>query len=267
MIGLFNGHGPFIMDLYQYFIKRNPESWVKRANVLYLDHPVGVGYSYTTDMTEYMQNDMSSSLYSFKAIQKFFEYFPEYLKNPIYTSGNSYGGIYAPYLAWRIHDWNQKAKLFESSENPIVTYNLAGFVVTDTAINWDIDGPQTIFEVMYNFNMIPYELYNQYTNENKCVRYFRDLINPPSSICLQLFNKMTQLTFGFTSGWNDVFMKESEQMKYYTDSGYLDISFSEQCNTTDDLNDERQYGFRQSELFRLQFGSQHSALKEGTKYS
>ena len=27
MFGLFNGHGPFIIDLYQFFIKKNPESW------------------------------------------------------------------------------------------------------------------------------------------------------------------------------------------------------------------------------------------------
>ena len=34
---------------------------------------------------------------------EFYKGFPEYLNNSLYTGGTSYGGAYAPYLAWQLH--------------------------------------------------------------------------------------------------------------------------------------------------------------------
>ena len=34
------------------------------------------------------------------ALRDFFVKFPEYLPNGLFVSGESYGGIYVPYLAW-----------------------------------------------------------------------------------------------------------------------------------------------------------------------
>jgi len=33
-------------------------------------------------------------------LQDFFVKFPEFLSNELFVSGESYGGIYVPYLAW-----------------------------------------------------------------------------------------------------------------------------------------------------------------------
>jgi carboxypeptidase C (cathepsin A) len=49
---------------------------------------------------------MSQSQDALIALQDFFKYFPELLSNPLYISGESYGGIYVPYLAWQIHQSN-----------------------------------------------------------------------------------------------------------------------------------------------------------------
>jgi carboxypeptidase C (cathepsin A) len=46
------------------------------------------------------QNDMSQSQDAFAALQDFFKSYPEYLQNDLYISGESYGGIYVPYLSW-----------------------------------------------------------------------------------------------------------------------------------------------------------------------
>ena len=36
-------------------------------------------------------------------MKKFYEYWPELKRNPLYVAGISYGGIYAPRLAYAIH--------------------------------------------------------------------------------------------------------------------------------------------------------------------
>lgn len=49
LLALFQEHGPFVIDDGEYSIKRNPEPWNKRANVLYIESPAGVGFSYAKE--------------------------------------------------------------------------------------------------------------------------------------------------------------------------------------------------------------------------
>ncbi len=49
---------------------------------------------------------MSSSKDAFDAIKEFFKGFPEFLDNDLYVSGESYAGLYVPYLTWQIHQSN-----------------------------------------------------------------------------------------------------------------------------------------------------------------
>jgi carboxypeptidase C (cathepsin A) len=48
-------------------------------------------------------NDYSQSLDSFNALVKWYSLYPEFKNNPLFISGESYGGIYVPYLAWQIY--------------------------------------------------------------------------------------------------------------------------------------------------------------------
>lgn len=61
MLALFQEHGPYIIDDGEYQIKKNPEPWNKRANVLYLESPAGIGFSWANSNYDYNQNDMSQS--------------------------------------------------------------------------------------------------------------------------------------------------------------------------------------------------------------
>ena len=45
-------------------------------------------------------NDMTSSEDAFVALQAWYTKFPEFKVNDLYISGESYAGIYVPYLAW-----------------------------------------------------------------------------------------------------------------------------------------------------------------------
>ncbi|CAB9496976.1 Carboxypeptidase Y homolog A [Seminavis robusta] len=86
--------------------KVNPYSWSEAANVLWLDQPAGVGFSYgeENDSNEAM---ISEDAYFF--LQAFFQTYPQYArKDPfLYIVGESYGGHYAPAIAHRVWQGNQ----------------------------------------------------------------------------------------------------------------------------------------------------------------
>jgi carboxypeptidase C (cathepsin A) len=84
---------------------RNPYAWTTVANVLYLEAPAGVGYSYcgsptdpTKPLSKCPNNDTSTAIDNHGALVSFFEKFPEYKTRPFYLTGESYAGVYLPML-------------------------------------------------------------------------------------------------------------------------------------------------------------------------
>lgn len=106
-------------------IKPNPEPWNKRANLLYIESPAGVGFSVANTTDDLLHSDMSQSDDAFAAVKDFYNAFPKYRTNELYITGESYAGIYGPYLAWQIHEWNLVQKMNGWND----TYNLAGFII------------------------------------------------------------------------------------------------------------------------------------------
>ena len=100
LLGFFQEHGPWVIDDFETDIKLNPFPWNLKANVLYLESPAGVGFSKSNNGTDLVQNDMTQSEDAFIALQGWFKKFPERIGNPLWISGESYGGIYVPYLSW-----------------------------------------------------------------------------------------------------------------------------------------------------------------------
>lgn len=71
------------------------------ANVLFLEAPAGVGFSYSLNQ-KYSTDDDTVSYDNYVAIQSFYEKFPQFKKNEFYITGESYGGIYIPTLSVRV---------------------------------------------------------------------------------------------------------------------------------------------------------------------
>jgi len=82
----------------------NPYSWTEAANVLWLDQPAGVGFSYG-DENDIGEEMVGEDAYYF--FQAFFKAHPEYAKNPLYIIGESYAGHYVPAISHRIWKGNQ----------------------------------------------------------------------------------------------------------------------------------------------------------------
>ncbi|KAH0495154.1 hypothetical protein TgHK011_008721 [Trichoderma gracile] len=85
----------------------NNGSWHEFANLLFVDNPVGVGFSYV-DTDSYLKelNEMADQFVIF--LEKFFALFPEYEHDDLYLAGESYAGQYIPYIAKAIVDRNKK---------------------------------------------------------------------------------------------------------------------------------------------------------------
>ncbi len=99
--GFLYEHGPFRLNdttspptLYKF-----DYSWAKQANMIYLESPVGVGFSYSDDDADYKCSDDTTANDNMLAMEKFFELFPEYKQQDFYITGESYGGVYVPTLA------------------------------------------------------------------------------------------------------------------------------------------------------------------------
>jgi len=68
-----------------------------------------VGFSYFKDvkqMNEYMFNDDNVAVDNLHSVLGWYEMFPEFKTNDLYISGESYAGIYVPYLLNAIHHHN-----------------------------------------------------------------------------------------------------------------------------------------------------------------
>jgi len=75
----------------------NPHTWNSVANIIYIEQPVGVGFSFSTHPeTDYSTGDEKAKVDNFKVIQEFFKRFPERQGNDFYIASESYGGHYIP---------------------------------------------------------------------------------------------------------------------------------------------------------------------------
>ena len=99
MLGFMQENGPRVIDDGEDYLKSNDHSWNTRANVLWLESPAGVGWSYATDDNT-KTDDVQQSLDALAALKSWYEKFPERKSNKLFISGESYAGIYVPYLAY-----------------------------------------------------------------------------------------------------------------------------------------------------------------------
>ncbi|OMO77961.1 Peptidase S10, serine carboxypeptidase [Corchorus capsularis] len=99
----------------------NPYSWSKVSNIIYLDSPVGVGFSYSENISTYTTGDRQTAADTHAFLLKWFELYPEFVSNPFYISGESYAGVYVPTLA------SEVVKGINGGAKP--TINLKGYIV------------------------------------------------------------------------------------------------------------------------------------------
>ena len=130
----------------------NNNSWNSVANVVFLDQPVGVGYSYSSD-NSMVNTSPTASVDVWSFLELFLIRYPKYAKAPFHLAAESYGGIFAPNIAALIQQKNKEFYLSPSS-NPRI--NLASVIIgnglTDPYVqfgsvpDYACKGPYPVFE-------------------------------------------------------------------------------------------------------------------------
>jgi len=124
--GLFSEIGPFSLekDYTTLSLVLKEYTWGQHYHLLFIDNPVGAGFSHTTDEANgYCKNTkecVADNL--FNATVQFYTAFPELVKNELYITGESYGGHYVPAFG---------AKILKMKEAGLYDLPLAGIAVGD----------------------------------------------------------------------------------------------------------------------------------------
>ncbi|XP_042425870.1 serine carboxypeptidase II-3-like [Zingiber officinale] len=120
--------GPFRVMSDGKTLYKNPYAWNEVANILFLESPAGVGFSYSNTTSDYSKSgDRRTATDALVFLVNWFERFPEYKGRDFFITGESYAGHYVPQLAHAI--LHHKDHLI----------NLKGIAIGNAVINKETD--------------------------------------------------------------------------------------------------------------------------------
>ncbi|KAJ0488208.1 putative carboxypeptidase D [Helianthus annuus] len=150
--------GPFRINKNASSLSLNQYSWNKEANILFLESPAGVGFSYTNTSSNLKDSgDKRTASDALKFLKRWMSRFPQYKYREFYISGESYAGHYVPQLAQKIHNYNK------NHHDPII--NLKGFIVGNAVTDNKYDNIGTV-EYWWTHSIISDTTYK--TIKNSC---------------------------------------------------------------------------------------------------
>ncbi|AET40080.1 carboxypeptidase C Ecym_5321 [Eremothecium cymbalariae DBVPG len=191
----------------------NPYSWNNNATIIFLEQPIGVGFSYgdTTDSTALAGED------AYYFLDLFFKKFPDWIKNPFHIAGESYAGHYIPQIAHEII----KRKEDTTGTEPAPIFNLTSVLIgngaTDAKTQYNYYEPMACGKGGYPAVLEP----------EQC-----DKMNSSASTCETLNNLcyMTKKSIPCIAAgaYCDRFA-----FKYYSETGLNPYDIRKECETPD----------------------------------
>ncbi|KAF8512401.1 alpha/beta-hydrolase [Gautieria morchelliformis] len=141
--GFFQENGPVTWSWGQAAPTANPWSWTNLSHVLWVEQPVGTGFSQGEPN---ISNDDELAAQVMGFLEQFLDVFSELKGKNFYVSGESYAGFYVPYIANWIY------------EHPGLDLNLQGIWIADPSLSYGVvqqEIPALRF-VQANRNLFPF---------------------------------------------------------------------------------------------------------------
>ncbi|CAD7696931.1 unnamed protein product [Ostreobium quekettii] len=134
-LGVFFENGPYRLHE-NMTLSMNPWGWDLGANMIFIDQPVGTGFSTAGAAEDAVRCEDAVAQDVSRFMWAFLEARPEFADRDFYVTGESYGGKYVPAIAFWIQEWNK------GGVGPHI--NLKGLVIgnglTDPAIQYGAYG-------------------------------------------------------------------------------------------------------------------------------
>ncbi|XP_043691061.1 serine carboxypeptidase-like 45 isoform X3 [Telopea speciosissima] len=178
--GAFSEHGPFRPS--GDILVRNEYSWNKEANMLYLETPAGVGFSYSANSSYYkVVDDEMTARDNFVFLQRWFAKFPEYKNRGFFIAGESYAGHYVPQLALLIVQSNKDKQ-----------FNLKGIALGNPLLEFTTDfNSRAMF--LWSHGLITDSTYVAFTSVCNFTRYVSESFRfSVSSVCVGVMDQVSR---------------------------------------------------------------------------
>ncbi|KAJ3211661.1 hypothetical protein HDU82_005288 [Entophlyctis luteolus] len=120
LTGLFMELGPCTVSKAGNDTPYNENSWNSNANIIFLDQPTNVGFSYSDNPKEDVSNtvDAASDVYNF--LQLFLKANPKFADSEFHVTGESYAGHYIPAIASAILTGNIDAGAPDNDDDLLI---------------------------------------------------------------------------------------------------------------------------------------------------
>jgi len=160
MLGAFMEMGPWRIPSTS-SVEYNPWTWLTAgANMVFIDQPACVGFSYSTNLADCNTTDTISAAVNVRSIKTFLtKIMPQYKTRPFWYTGESYAGAYVPMLAALTVDDPEINPFFMGFMvgNPVMEcYN------KDDPQNWGVGDTWSFFNQLYWNGYVDQDAYEQW---------------------------------------------------------------------------------------------------------
>ena len=155
LIGMLTEIGPVTTKLYSNEWFKNEYAWNKNLNLLFIESPVGVGFTKVNGNITYSEEKTAKDLHA--ALDNFFDLFEDLEGRDFFISGESYAGVYIPYLTKELIDTNS-------------SINLRGILIGNPMTSYKHDYERSVPDFALSHGLIDLDTYLNFTQNCPCLK-------------------------------------------------------------------------------------------------
>ncbi|KAL3730144.1 hypothetical protein ACJRO7_027188 [Eucalyptus globulus] len=159
-----------------------PDAWTKTANIIFIDAPIGAGFSYAMTASAYNFTDSLNAAQMQIFLRNWLAAHPSFETNPVFVGSDSYSGMYTPMVATEILRGN------EAGLKPYI--HLRGIILSCPHTDAYLEANARI-SFAHRLALISNALYQAL--EKDCGGNFVDSTNANCSEDLTVYNELIEL--------------------------------------------------------------------------